>query len=79
MELRETVELMQSDDYKERFRAEYYQLKIRYEKLKKMLNSWDSLNFKPTCEKDLYLYQLNAMQQYLGALTVRAKKERIKL
>lgn len=34
MELKNTVALMNSDDYKERFKAEYYQTKIRYEKLK---------------------------------------------
>lgn len=30
MELKDTVEMMLSADYKERFKAEYYQLKIRY-------------------------------------------------
>lgn len=35
MELKETVEMMYSDDYKEQFKAEYYQTLIRYEKLKK--------------------------------------------
>ena len=29
MELQETVEMMNSNDYKERFKAEYYQLKIK--------------------------------------------------
>ena len=28
MELKDTVEMMGSSDYKERFRAEYYQLKM---------------------------------------------------
>ena len=37
MELKDTVSLMQSADYKERFKAEYYQLVIRYKKLKAML------------------------------------------
>ena len=32
--LRDTVNLMNSEDYKERFIAEYWQTKIRYEKLK---------------------------------------------
>ena len=36
MDLRNTVEMMLSSDYKERFRAEYYQTKIRYEKLHRM-------------------------------------------
>lgn len=35
MELKDTIEMMTSEDYKERFKAEYYQTKIRYEKLKK--------------------------------------------
>lgn len=38
MELKETVELMNSEDYKERFIAEYRQVKIRYEKLKNFCN-----------------------------------------
>ena len=37
MELKDTIELMQSEDYKDRFKAEYFQLKIRYDKLKAML------------------------------------------
>lgn len=32
-ELEETKDLMCSADYKERFKAEYYQLKIRYEQI----------------------------------------------
>ena len=36
-ELKDTIELMNSEDYKERFRAEYYQTKIRYEKLHKLI------------------------------------------
>ena len=35
MELKDTIEMMMSEDYKERFKAEYNQTKIRYEKLKK--------------------------------------------
>lgn len=34
IELKDTVGLMKSSDYKERFIAEYTQVKIRYEKLK---------------------------------------------
>jgi hypothetical protein len=35
MKLNETVGMMESGDYKERFRGEYFQLKIRMEGLKK--------------------------------------------
>ena len=31
-ELKETMELMNSADYKDRFKAEYYQVAIRYQK-----------------------------------------------
>ena len=40
-ELKDTVSLMCSDDYKERFKAEYAQVAVRYEKLKAMLDKWD--------------------------------------
>ena len=51
MTLKDTAKLMVSDDYKDRFRAEYFQLKIRYDKLCAMLNKWDAgtLEFAPTC------------------------------
>ena len=38
MELYETIEGMTSTDYRERFKAEYRQTKIRYEKLKDFCN-----------------------------------------
>lgn len=52
-ELKQTVELMNSSDYKERFKAEYYQLKIRYDKLHNMCEKWDKdeLDFTPTCSR----------------------------
>ena len=37
MQLIDTVELMLSDDYKERFKGEYYQVKERYERLRRMI------------------------------------------
>ena len=30
MEFKDTIAMMTSEDYKERFKAEYYQTKIRY-------------------------------------------------
>lgn len=41
MELADTAEMMMSEDYKERFRAEYGQVAIRHQKLKAMLEKWD--------------------------------------
>ena len=48
-ELKDTVDLMNSSDYKERFQAEYLQTKIRYNKLHKMLVKYEAktLNFEP--------------------------------
>ena len=37
MELKDTVDLMTSADWTDRFKAEYLQTKIRYEKLHKMI------------------------------------------
>lgn len=41
-DIKVTISAMQSPDYKDRFRAEYWQTKIRYEKLKAMMNKWDA-------------------------------------
>lgn len=81
MELKDTIELMQSEDYKDRFKAEYYQLKIRYEKLGKMVDAWDNeeLNFVPTCPRSTYDLQLSAMYDYMAILEARAKMEGIEL
>lgn len=76
-ELKDTVELMTSADYKDRFKAEYYQLKIRYTKLKNMYYNWDHLTFTPSCSKEIYSKQLAAMSSYLSILEARAKIENI--
>lgn len=81
MELRDTVEMMNSDDYQERFVAEYLQTMIRYKKLSKMVDDWDSgsLNFTPTCPRSTYRMQLRAMNEYLSILEARAVMEGITL
>lgn len=70
MELKETIDLMIIDDYKGHFKAEYYQLKIRCEKLQAMLTKWDNgeLNFAPTCPRELYDRQVHGMCKYLEVL-----------
>lgn len=81
MELKDTVELMTSNEYKERFIAEYCQVKIRYEKLKYMLERWDNgiLEFTPTCPRCTYGLQISAMENYLAILETRAAMEGIAL
>ena len=81
MTLNDTAALMKSDNYKDRFAAEYYQLAIRYKKLKAMLDSWDAgtLGFSPTCPRSTYNIQIQAMVEYLAALEARAVMENISL
>lgn len=73
--------MMQSRDYKERFKAEYYQLVVRYRKLKVMLQKWDSgeLNFNPTCPRSTYNLQITAMTNYIAVLEARAVMEGVDL
>lgn len=80
-ELKDTVDGMLSSDYKERFKAEYYQLKIRFNKLKVMVEKWDNneLNFVPTCPREIYTRQLNAMKDYIIFLEERASLENVEL
>lgn len=77
MELKDTVDMMLSNDYKERLKAEYYQAKIRYDTLGKMLSDWDNgkLDFTPTCPKMVLAAQHGAMQDYLDILERRVFEE----
>lgn len=81
MELLDTVELMVSDDYKNRMKAEYLQTKIRYDKLHKMIVKYESntLDFEPSCSLDLLKKQASAMGRYLYYLECRAEIEGIEL
>ena len=80
-ELKDTIEMMTSTDYKERFKAEYWQIVIRYRKLKEMLEKWDVglLEFEPTCPRNLYNDQLASMYEYICLLEQRALLEKIDL
>lgn len=81
MELERLIELMKSEDYKDRFRAEYYQLEDRIGKLANMLEKYKAgtLNFTPSCSYDLLNGQLKSMLLYLEYLTERAEIEGIEL
>ena len=78
-ELKDTVEMMNSEDYKLRFKAEYAQVVIRYKKLKAMLEKWDNgeLNFIPTCPRSTYNMQIKAMTDYIAVLEARAVMENV--
>jgi hypothetical protein len=81
MDLIDTIALMSSTDYKDRFKAEYFQTKIRFMRLSQMIVKYDAgtLEFIPDCPIDLLKNQANAMSEYLHALEVRAEVEKIKL
>lgn len=80
-DLKDTIELMQSSDYIERFKAEYYQTKIRYNKLHKLLVQLDAETapFTPKCPKELLRKQCSDMGSYLYDMEVRACIEGIDL
>lgn len=81
MELNETAKLMVSEDDKERFKAEYWQLHERYSRLNVLLAKWDAgeLDFEPTCPKELLYEQFDAMERYFKVLELRAELEGIEL
>lgn len=79
--LRDTIDLMNSGDYKERFVAEYVQTKIRYNNLHKMLVKHEAktLEFTPACPIATLQLQASYMGNYLKQLEVRAEIEKIHL
>ena len=90
MELKDTVQMMNSADYKDRFKAEYWQTKTRYEKLKKFNTKIEAAErtryaiksvAEPThdCPPDLLREQQECMGHYLQVLEVRAEIEEIDL
>lgn len=85
-QLKDTVPYMLSDDYKVRFIAEYWQTKIRYEKLKDFCNkieAYEMHNCGRPVQHDVPLYLLKDQQsnmgEYLHILEVRAVIEKIDL
>lgn len=81
MELKDTISLMSSDDYKDSFKAEYYQTKIRYNKIHKMILKYEAgkLDLKPDNPIDLLKGQEAVMERYLYILEVRALIEGVDL
>ena len=80
-DLSSTIPAMLSSNYKDRFFAEYWQTKMRYERLHNMIVAYTAgtLEFKPTCPMELLNEQAANMGRYLFNLEVRAQVEGIKL
>ena len=70
---------MLSDDYKERFVAEAAQLKIRIEKLDRVIEGYgdESLGFVPETPFPILSAQYHAMLAYMDVLVARSAIEGI--
>jgi hypothetical protein len=81
MELKDTVALMLSDKYEDRFIAEYCQLKIRHDKLDAFITKYccGELAFKPKTPLSVFLSQRAEMSIYMETLENRAELEGITL
>lgn len=78
-ELKDTVDLMLSENYEDRFVAEFYQIMIRSWKLAIMLDKYErgELDFTPKCSYELLKRQLKVMEEYENILADRALIEGI--
>ena len=88
MELEKTVDLMLSPDYKNRLKAEYWQTKIRYEKLKRRNTEWEAYRLtnvmqavaaKSKTPMEVLQQQERVMGEYLHLLELRAVLEGVEL
>lgn len=79
--LNEIIALLESDDYKERAKGEYYFVKDKYEKLHRMIIKREAgkLDFTPNCPMEQWKAQAAAMGQYLYQLEVKAELEDVEL
>ena len=73
--------MMTDSDYKTRLYAEYWQTRIRYDKLHRLLVKLEAgtLNFTPICPKALLTEHASCMGNYLRILEVRAEIEGVTL
>ena len=74
MDLNETVDLMLSEDRKERLKAEYWQTKARLEKLDDYIKRADAgEDIEATDSLEVLMAQGAAMHEYLYFLEMRMK------
>lgn len=81
MELKDTVELMTSADWKDRFKAEYLQTKIRYEKLHTLIVKREvgKIDFSTPIPLENWKEQVKHMGLYLYELEKQAAIHGIEL
>lgn len=77
----EIARLQKSEDYVDRFEAEFYALQKRLVRLDNMLYCWrnNRLNFKPNCSYRKFKDQFDAMLKHYDILADRTEIEHIKL
>lgn len=81
LELKDTVDLMLSKKYEERFIAQYTQIRIIYNKLHALLvkQKAGTLDFELKSDLVTLMNQKSFMGQYLEQLEIRAQQENITL
>ena len=80
IELKDTIYLMISNDYKERFVAEYTQLMLRYGKLSDLIVQYKKEKYTiANIDIEDLEEQVVIMKNYIKILEKRAKKEGIAL
>lgn len=81
MKLVDTIEMMSSPVYQERFKAEYMQLDIRIKALSNVIEKYNNgtLHFTPDCDIKILIEQLVHMRNYRNILKQRAIIENINL
>lgn len=75
MELKDTIDLMQSADWKDRFLAEYLQTKIRYEKLHKLIVKREV--GKHGFETPISLESWKTQAQHMGLYLLELEKQAV--
>ena len=81
MKLKDTIEIMTSKDYKERFKAEFWQNAMRLRKLDEIISDYEDgkLDFTPICPIEILKQQYDAMVKLHNIYIIRANIEGIKL
>ena len=77
--MNDAVKMVLSEDYKERFIAEYVETKIRYERLHNIIIKWCAGKADFVTDIELLEEQAQYMGNYLKTLEIRAVKENIEL
>lgn len=79
MKLKDTVELMLSDNYKDRLKSEYFQIRLRYNALIRFLYHPNKNKELTEEQKELMKKQSHYMYHYMIVLSERCKAEGVNL